>query len=111
MAGDGEALVAESGHQLDELGGHLPLGIALAPWAAGRGIGLAVAAEVGCDDAVGAGEVRGDPLPAEMGLGEAVEEEQRRAGASLGDEVGRLPYDVTLVLESRQGHGRMIGLA
>jgi hypothetical protein len=72
VADDREALVAERGHQADELAGHLALGVALTVRAAGRRLRRAVPAQIRRHNAVGGSQLRGDPIPADMRLREAV---------------------------------------
>jgi hypothetical protein len=108
MPYDREALVAEGGHQLRELGGHLPLRVPLPARAAGRRAGGAVPAQIGYHHAMSAGELRGDQPPAEVGLRKAMQQQDGWTGAARGGEVARLPDVTALVLESRQRHALMM---
>lgn len=78
---DGESGEPEGAHRLDHAGGHAPLGVgAMTVVGSGTGAG-AVAGEVRGYDAEAPGKLAGDPVPGEMRLGVAVQQEQRRAGA------------------------------
>jgi hypothetical protein len=69
---DREALVAQRAHQGDHVPRHRPLGGLRVIGARRRRGRLAVAAEVGADDRVVAGEQRGDAVPGGVRAGVAV---------------------------------------
>src|SRR5262249_52561934 len=97
VPGDGEAVVAESRHERDEVGGHG----ALRAVAGGAGA-VAVAREIRHDDGEARREPRRDRVPGGAALRIAVEEEQRRPAAGAPNEE---PADVggVKILEHRQG--------
>ena len=106
VAHDGEALVAERGHQLHQLRRHLPLRVALAPRAArGRPRG-AVAAQVGRHDRVIPRQPRRDAMPARVRLREAVEEQDGRAVAARGHVVLGRAHRVAGLGEAFEPHRR-----
>jgi hypothetical protein len=72
VADDREALEPEPRHEIDELGRHLALAVALTQGAARRGAALAVALEVADHDGVPPREHRRDAMPAVVGLREAM---------------------------------------
>ena len=73
-----EALETEVVHHLDVVIRHGPEGIAGMVGSAVGFRGIAVAAQVGCDDREGFGQARCDLVPADMGQRVAVEEQERR---------------------------------
>jgi hypothetical protein len=78
MADEGSTLDPKPVHQRTDVGGHAALIVA-----GGRLVRVAVAAEVGDDQTIVLGERRDLLAPGEPGLGEAVQQQNRRAMASL----------------------------
>ena len=70
--------MAEAFHDLHDLAAEGALGIGPVRGIARRGLRPAIALEVEADDAVGLGQRRGDAVPARMGLGEAVQQQEGR---------------------------------
>ena len=85
VADHGEALEAEGGHDLDLVLGHGALGIGRVVVAARRLGAVAVAAQVGQHHGEALGQARRNLVPHDVGLGVAVEQQQRRPGARLPD--------------------------
>jgi hypothetical protein len=111
VADDGEAVVAEGGHQGDALGRHLALRVALAERAAGLRGALGVALEVADDDRVRVGQGRRDGAPADVGLGEAVQQEDGRPGARDPRPVARradLDAAIGEPVDARGGHAAIL---
>jgi hypothetical protein len=100
VAGQGEPVMAQLVRQRDDVGGHGPLGVDVAH----RLVARAVAAQVGTDDGVVGGEVRGDVPPHEVGLREAVQQHDRAARAADRDVERHVLGDGdALVVESGDG--------
>jgi len=97
---DGEALVPEPRHQLDELGRPLAVAVALAQRTARRGAALAIALQVADDDCVVRGETGRNPMPAVVRLGEPVEEQDGRPIAGYPRPIARWTDLDRRVLES-----------
>src|SRR5829696_5225366 len=91
VADDREAIEAEPRHQLDELGRHLALAVALAERAAGSGAALAVALQVADDDGVLRGQLGSDAVPGVVRLREAVQQQDGRPRAGDPGPVARRP--------------------
>ncbi len=98
VAGDEEFFEAELLHDLDLVARHRALRIGLV---IGAGLGLAaaaVAAQVRANNRVVLGEPRRDLRPHGVGLGETVQQQQRRTGAALaqadGDFVGLYVFEL-----------------
>jgi hypothetical protein len=91
VADDREALEPEPRHELDELGGHLALAVALTQRTPRRGAALSVALQVTDHDGVPLGEQRGHAMPAVVGLGESVQEQHRSARAGDSRRVAGRP--------------------
>lgn len=104
MADDHEALVAQIGHERDQVRRHLPFGVPLAERPARWRLRSPVAAQVRGDDAMGLRQLRRDPVPAGVGLREAVQQEQRSSATALADEVARLPDAMRTLHEAGQRH-------
>src|SRR5262249_4626966 len=83
-----EFLVAERAHDLDLILRHRALGVAGVIGLAVRLLAVAVAAEVGGDDAEALRELGRDLVPDDVGLRVAVQQQQRRPHTAL-DEVDR----------------------
>ena len=83
---DREALVSEARHDLHQLGGHLPLRVALAARASGRRCRAPYPRMSGATT-VGDGQRTADAVPAPVRLREAVQEEHRIAGAPFGQRI------------------------
>jgi hypothetical protein len=94
----------EGGHQLDQLPGNLSFRISLAPRSARWRLRRAISAQIRGDDAVTVRKPWSDPMPAGVGLREAMQQQQRRAIAALGEEVTRIAHSMVPVLEPRQRH-------
>ena len=76
VADDGEPIVAEVLHQFDEGYGHRPF---RQPLVVIEGhVTIAVSRQVGSDDRTTLGELRGDGVPADVGLGISVDQQDRR---------------------------------
>ena len=82
VAGHHEALEAELLHDLDLVLGHPAKGIVAVIRQPARLATVAVAAQVGDDDGEVLGQPRGDESPVDVRQRVAVQEEERRAGAS-----------------------------
>jgi hypothetical protein len=93
-----EPLVTHARHQFHQLGGHLPLGVPLAIRSSRRRLRRPVAAQVRRHDPIGLSQPRHDPVPAAVGLREAVQQKHRRAATSLDNEVARIPHSTILML-------------
>ena len=83
VAGGVEAVEAERRHHLDLVLRHGAERIAGMVVAAGRLLGIAVAAQVGRDDGEFAREPRRDLVPGQMGKRIAVHQQQRRPAAAV----------------------------
>ena len=81
VAADEKSFVAVVLHGFELVDGHLAEGVVDVAVAAVGLAGVSVAAQVGDDDGVVAGELGGDLVPGDVGLGMAVEQEERGAGA------------------------------
>jgi hypothetical protein len=101
-AGDAEVL-----HDPDHVRGHRALRVRRVVGRARRRPARAIAAQVRADDAEPVGERRGHAVPHELRLGEAVEQEDRRALAAAPDGDGRLARidERTLEAVERDGVG------
>jgi hypothetical protein len=104
MADDREPLMPQIGHERHQLGGHLPLGVPLAERAARRGFRRAIAPQVWGDHAIALPQTGRDPVPAEVCLREAVQQEHRMSATALADEIARLSDTMTAVLKAGQRH-------
>ena len=67
VADHGESVVAEPGHERDELGRHLPLGVALAPGPPAGASDAPYPCRLGCDDAAPPGGLPSRPPPSTRG--------------------------------------------
>ena len=101
MAYDREPIVAAGGHELDDLGGHLSLRVALPARPAGWSSRLPVAAQIGDQYAEAPAKARRNLTPAQMGLGKAVQQNHGPPVAALGDEVTGLADGTPALLETR----------
>jgi hypothetical protein len=101
MAHDREPIVAAGGHELDELGGHLSLRVALPVRPTGWSSRLPVRAKIGDHYAVAMAKPRRNLTPAQVGLGKAVQQNHGRPVAALGYEVAGLPDGIPALREPR----------
>ena len=102
VTGEGEAVMAEMVHEGDLVAGHFAEAIG---GDFGRFAAVAVAAQVGADDAVDLRQFGGDTGPERAGLREAVEEKERRAVAGFGPGDLRAVEGGGAVGEAGDGHG------
>ena len=82
VAGDREAFMAERGHRLHLVGGQRALGMRGVIGGRHRPERRAVAGEIGGDDREALGQPRRHGVPHEVGLGIAVQQQQRRSTAT-----------------------------
>ena len=107
MPGDGEALEAELAHEGDLVARHGPLGIGLVIGRRRRLGAVAIAAQIRRDHGEVPRQPGRDSVPHDMGLGMAVQQQQRRAGPAMAQP------DVDLAgLDGGEGeafeHGRVL---
>jgi hypothetical protein len=79
VAGDGEPVESDRGHRLDLVEGHRALAVGRVVGRRRRAERVAVAREVGGHHGVAFGEQGRDRMPHQLGLGIAVQEQDRRA--------------------------------
>jgi hypothetical protein len=104
VADDREPVVPERRHQRDLVGRHSPERVAGMVVARLGTVGVAVAAQVGRDDGVLPSQLRGDAVPHDVALREAVHQQDRRTLAPA-DRVDPHPvHDHVDRLELRPEH-------
>src|SRR5688572_5907929 len=86
VAGDAKALMTERTHHVEHLMRDGALGIVAAIVVRRRAAAFAITGEIGENDSEALRQSRRDTRPANMGLREAVEQQQRRPRARDADE-------------------------
>ena len=91
VAGDGKALVAQLPHQRPHIGGHRALAHLRVLRLVGRGLAVAIAAQVGQHEAEVRRELRHHAVPEHVRLREAVQQQQRRRTDTAADAAAQAP--------------------